>query len=88
MISHLLSMDIKITKEDKCINLLCSFPDSCDIVVMAIGNNNTTLKTNDVVASFSSKEMWWMNIEESTHDALMVRGRLVENGKAKSSNRK
>ena len=51
-ISHLFSVDIKITKEKKCISRLCSFPDSWDNLVMVVGNNNMTLKINDVVASY------------------------------------
>lgn len=52
---QLLSIDIKITKEDKCISLFCSFPNSLDIWVMSIGRNNTTLKIDDVIASLLSK---------------------------------
>jgi hypothetical protein len=42
IISYLSSMDIKIT-EEKCIILLCSFLDSWDSLVVAIGINTTTL---------------------------------------------
>jgi hypothetical protein len=34
IISQLLSVDIKITEEEKCISLLCSFSYSCDNLVM------------------------------------------------------
>ena len=50
-ISLLFSMDIKIVEEEKCICLLCSFPYSWDKLVMAIGNKNTTLNIDDVVAA-------------------------------------
>lgn len=50
VIGQLLSVDIKITKKEKCISLLCSLQDSWDNLVMAIGRNNTTLKIDDVVA--------------------------------------
>jgi hypothetical protein len=40
---QLSSMDIKIIEEDKCINILCSFPNSWDILVVVIGSNTTTL---------------------------------------------
>ncbi|WP_420359186.1 hypothetical protein [Mannheimia haemolytica] len=43
MVSQLLSVDIKISDEDKCINLLCSLPNSWDSLVIAIGSNETTL---------------------------------------------
>jgi hypothetical protein len=88
VISQLLSVDIKITKEEKCISLLCSFPDSWDSLVMAIGSNSTTLMLEDVVASLLSEEMRWKNMEGSTKDALMVRGRPIDRGKGKFSGRK
>ena len=43
VVSQLLSIDIKILDEDKCINLLCSLPDSWDILVVTIGSNATAL---------------------------------------------
>jgi hypothetical protein len=55
--SQLLSIDIKIYDEDKCISLLCSFLDSWDSLVVAIRSNETTLKFDDVVSSLLSKEM-------------------------------
>jgi hypothetical protein len=48
-------MYIKITEEEKCISLLCSLPDSWDILVVAIGSNSTTLALEYVVASLMSK---------------------------------
>jgi hypothetical protein len=51
IISYLSSVDFKIIEEKKCINLLCSFPDSYDSLVMAIGSNSTTLALEYVVAS-------------------------------------
>jgi len=43
VVSHLLSVDIKISDEDKCIILLCSLPDSWDSLVIAPGSNATAL---------------------------------------------
>jgi hypothetical protein len=56
-ISQLLSMDIKIIEEDKYISLLCSFLDSWDSLVVAIGSNSTTLMLEDMVSSMLSEEM-------------------------------
>jgi hypothetical protein len=55
IISQLYSMDIKIIEEEKCIILLCSFPDSWDSLVMAIGINTTTLALENVVSSLLSE---------------------------------
>jgi hypothetical protein len=55
VLSQFLSMDIKITNEEKCISLLCFFPDSRDSLVVAIGSNTTTLVLEDVVASLLSE---------------------------------
>jgi hypothetical protein len=71
---QLFYMDIKITKEEKYVSLLCSFPDSWDILVAAIGINKTTLALEDVVASLLSKEMRRKNMEGSTRYELVVRG--------------
>ena len=43
MVSQLAPVDIKMLDEDKCINLLCSLPNSWDILVIAIGSNATAL---------------------------------------------
>jgi hypothetical protein len=43
IIIQLSSMDIKITKEEKYVSLLCYFLDSWDILVMDIASNSTTL---------------------------------------------
>jgi hypothetical protein len=57
VVSHLVSVEIKISYEDKCINLLCSLIDSWDSLVVAIDNNTTSLKFDEVVSSFLSEEM-------------------------------
>jgi hypothetical protein len=48
---QLSSMDINIIDVEKCINLLCSFLDSWDSLVVAIVSNTTTLVLEDVIAS-------------------------------------
>jgi hypothetical protein len=81
IISQLSSVDIKITEEEKCISLLCSFLDTWDKLFMAIGSNSTTLALEDVVASLLLEEMRSNNMEGSTKDALVMRGRPVDKDK-------
>jgi hypothetical protein len=57
VVSQLVSVEIKILDEDKCISLLCSLPDSWDSLVVAIGSNTTSLKFEEVVSSLLSEEM-------------------------------
>jgi hypothetical protein len=57
VVSQLVSVDIKILDEDKCINLLCSLLDSWDSLVVAIGSNTTSLKFEEVVSSLLSEDM-------------------------------
>lgn len=85
IINQILSVDIKNTKEDKCISLLCSLLNSWDSLVMAIGSNNTTLKLNNVVATLLSEEMRWKNMEGLTLEALSVRGQSINRKKGKPS---
>ena len=58
LVSELISIDIQIDEEDKCITLLCSLLDSWDNLVVARGSiTQSALKFEDVVASLLSKEM-------------------------------
>ena len=57
VVSQLVSIEIKILDEDKCISLLFSLPNSWDSLVVAIVSNTTTLIFNDVVSSLLSEEM-------------------------------
>jgi hypothetical protein len=50
---------------------------------MAIGSNATTLAVEDVVAPLLSEEMRRKNMEGSTKDALVVRGRLIDRDRGK-----
>jgi hypothetical protein len=55
LVSQLVSINITIEEEDKCITLLCSFPDSWDNLVVAIcSTTQPTLKYEDVVSSLLS----------------------------------
>ena len=50
LVSQLGSINITIAEEDKCITLLCYFPDFWDNLVVAIGSTTqSTLKYEDVV---------------------------------------
>jgi hypothetical protein len=63
VVSQLLSIEIKISDEDKCISLLLSLPDLWDSLVLAICSNTTTFSFNYVVSSLLSEEMRWNNME-------------------------
>ena len=63
VVSQLVSVDIKVSDEDKCICLLCSLPDSWDSLVVAIGSNTTSFKFDEVVASLLSEDMRQNNME-------------------------
>jgi hypothetical protein len=55
IIIQLSFVDIKITEEEKCVSILCSFLDSWDSSFMDIGSNKTTLMLEDVVLYLLSK---------------------------------
>jgi hypothetical protein len=87
IISQLSYMDKKIIEEEKCVILICYFPDSWDSLVMAIGSNSTTLALEDMAASLLSEEMRRKNMEGLTKYALTVRGRLIDRDKGNFSGR-
>ena len=72
MVSQLSSVDIKISDEDKCISLLCSLPDSWDILVISIGSNTTTLNFDDIVSALLLEEIRQRNMEVKNGNALSV----------------
>ena len=74
VVSQLLSVDIKISDEDKCISLLCSLPNSWDSLVIAIGSNATALQFDEIVSALLMEEMRRKNMESQNGDALFVRG--------------
>ena len=57
VVSQLLSVDIKISDEDKCISLLCSLLDLWDSMVIVIGSNATALQFDEIVSSLLTEEM-------------------------------
>jgi hypothetical protein len=76
LVSQLVSVNITIAEEDKCITLLCSLPDSWDNLVVAIGSTTqSTLKYEDVVSSLLSEEMRRKIMDSHSTDALFIRGR-------------
>jgi hypothetical protein len=66
--------------------LLCSLPESCDNLVVAIGSTTqSTLKYEDVVSSLISEEMRWKIMDGHSTDALFVRGCTQDRNPSKSS---
>jgi len=57
LLSQFLSVDIKISDEDKCISFLCSLLDSWDSLVIAIGSNATSLQFDEIVSFLPTEEM-------------------------------
>ena len=85
VVSQLLSVEIKILDEYKCINLLFSLSHSWDSLVMAIGSNTTALKFDEVVSSLFSEEMRQKNMEGKSTNTLFARGRSQERNRSKFS---
>jgi len=74
-VSQLLSIDIKMDKEDKFLTLLSSLPNSQDNLIVAIGNTiKSTLNFEDVVAYLLLEEMRRKSMEGVANDVLSVRG--------------
>ena len=74
LVSQLVSVDIKMEEEDKCITLLCSLPDSWDNLVVAIGSSTkSALKFEDIVSSLLLEEMRRKSMESQNGDVLSVR---------------
>jgi hypothetical protein len=84
LVSQLVSVNITIAEEDKCITLLCSLPDSWDNLVVAIGSTTqSTLKYEDVVSSLLSEVMRQKSMDSHSTDALFVRGRTQDRNPGK-----
>jgi hypothetical protein len=85
LVSQLVSINITIAEEDKCITLLCFFPDSWDNLVVAIGSTTQSiLKYEDVVSSLLFEEMRWKSMDGHSTYALFVRGRTQDRNPGKS----
>jgi hypothetical protein len=88
LVSQLVSVNITIAEEDKCITFLCYLPDSWDNLVVAIGSTTqSTLKYEDVVASLLSEEMRRKRMEGHNTNALFVRGHTQDRNPSKSTGR-
>jgi hypothetical protein len=86
LVSQLVSVNIMIREEDKCITLLCSLSDSWDNLVVTIGiTTQSTLKYEDVVASLLSEEMRQKSMDSQSTDDLFVRGPTQDKNPGKSS---
>jgi hypothetical protein len=86
LVSQLVSVNITIAEEDKCITLLCSLPDSWDNLVVAIGSTTqSTLKYEDVVSSLLSEEMRRKSMDSHSTDVLFIRGRTQDKNLGKPS---
>jgi hypothetical protein len=85
VVSQLVSVEIKIVYEDKCISLLCSLLNSWNNLVVAIGSNTNALKFDEVVSSLLSEEMRQNNMEGQSTDTLFSRGHSQERNRSKFS---
>jgi hypothetical protein len=86
LVSQLVSLNITIAEEDKCITFLCSLPYSWDNLVVAIGSTTqSTLKYEDVVSSLLSEETRQKNMDGHSTKALFVRGHTQDKNPGKSS---
>jgi hypothetical protein len=66
ILTHLISVGMKLDEEDHCMTIFCSLRDSRDNLVLAIGNTMKTLVLDEEVR---------YNVFESTNEALVVHGR-------------
>ena len=72
LVSQITYVGIKMAEEDKCITLLCFFPDSWDNLIVAIGSaSQATLKFDEIVSYMLSKEMRWKNMDIYSMDASL-----------------
>jgi hypothetical protein len=86
LVSQLVSVNITIAEEIKCITLFCSFPDSWDNLVVEIcSTTQSTLKYEDVVSSLLSEEMKQKSMDSHSTDVLFVRGCNQERNHGKPS---
>lgn len=80
LLVQLYSIEVKFDSEDKVVNLLCSLPESWDHFFTSISlSSSETLEFDDVFGAMLSEETRKRsNLETSTSEAMMVRGRSKE----------
>jgi hypothetical protein len=78
IVTQLISFGVKKDEEDHCMTLLCSLPDSWDLV-MTIGSIVKNLVLDEVVPTLLSKEVRQKALE-STNEALVVLEKSKEKG--------
>eukprot|EP00253_Pinus_taeda_P005422 PITA_05422 len=86
VVSQLLSVDIKISYEYKCISLLCSLPNLWDSLVIVIGSKANALQFDEIVSSLLMKEMRRKNMESQNGNALSE-GHYKRDCKSKAPNK-
>ena len=57
IVTQLISVGVQMDEEDYCITLLCSFPNSWDNLVMAIGSTIKALVLDEIMVSLVSMEV-------------------------------
>ena len=82
LICPLGSTDVNINAEDKAVTLLCSFLESWNHLITSISFSATnSLEFDSVVGALLSEEVRRKsNIETSTLEAMVARGRSIEKG--------
>ena len=71
LVTQLTSKGVWIDEEERCQILLCSLPNSWDILVMVTGSTSVVLKMEDVVGSLLSMYMK-RKVSLNAKDALSV----------------
>lgn len=82
LICQLGSMDVKIEDEDKATTLLCSLPESWNHLVTSISFSIIVfVEFDSIVGAFLFEEVQRnSNVEASTSEKMVTRGRSIEKG--------
>ena len=75
LVSQINFIGIKMVKEDKCITLLCPFPNSWENLIVAICSaSQVTLKFDEIVSSLLSQEMRLKTMDTQSMDSMSMIG--------------